>query len=356
MKVKKIVSFSWVHDVCTKRKKKKTEKTIIRCLWRAQDFIQQQHCEIWCNTGFIWKDVTVGGNDPRSFICIQVNLINTAQGEMYWKPTTQNPKEDVAKLMALCDWRIISGKSGAEKPKRWPLSSRHAASAYILRPKNRKDEKSSSHTVCPGASSACFHGNYVPGNANMSQNLDISTYTHTHIYLLCLHIISLSHLHFLFLSHRNTFLSPTYLTSLSLSLSFCLSHTQLSLSRFLSACHPLSVSYLRTKRLVSRQVLRPIKLSTPVVDLKDADTQSALGQRAQRYVVTERDWRHQQHAHSDFTPTQVGRETCNDTQTQTMLLKSSKSIRPTLSLKNFKCRWQWWLKEEHLISSHCRLL
>lgn len=118
----------------------------------------------------------------------------------------------------------------------------------------------------------------------------IFPHIHTHIYLLCLHIISLSHLHFLFLSHRNTFLSPTYLT-LSLSLSFCLSHTQLSLSlsRFLSACHPLSVSYLRTKRLVSRQVLRPIKLSTPVVDLKDADTQSALGQRAQRYVVTERD-------------------------------------------------------------------
>lgn len=344
LKVKKIVSFSWVHDVCTKRKKKKTEKTIIRCLLRAQDFIQQQHCEIWCNTGFIWKDVTVGGNDPLSFICIQVNLINTAQGEMYWKPTTQNPNEDVAKLMALCDWHIISGKSGAEKPKRWPLSSRHAASAYILRPKNRKDEKSSSHTVCPGASSACFHGNYVPGNANMSQNLDISTYTHTSIY--CAYTL----FHFLtstfFFSHTETHFSLLRISlSPFLSLSASPTHNFLSLSRFLSACHPLSVSYLRTKRLVSRQVLRPIKLSTPVVDLKDADTQSALGQRAQRYVVTERDWRHQQHAHSDFTPTQVGRETCNDTQTQTMLLKSSKSIRPTLSLKNFKCRWQWWLKE-----------
>lgn len=190
----------------------------------------------------------MGGNDPLSFICIQVNLINTAQGETYWKPPTQNPKEDVAKLMALCDWHIISGKSGAEKPKRWPLSSRHAASAYISRPKNRKDEKSSSHTVCPGASSACFHGNYVPGNGNMSQNLDISTYTHTrtntHIYLLCLHIISLSHLHFLFLSHRNTFLSPTYLTSLSLSLSFCLSHTQLSLSLTFSPLVILSLSLI----------------------------------------------------------------------------------------------------------------
>lgn len=225
-----------------KEKRKKTEKTIIRCLLRAQDFIQQQHCEIWCNTGFIWKDVTVGGNDPLSFICIQVNLINRAQGEMYWKPTIQNPNEDVAKLMALCDWHIISGKSGAEKPKRWPLSSRHAASAYILRPKNRKDEKSSSHTVCPGASSACFHGNYVPGNANMFQNLDISTYTHTSIS--CAYTL----FHFLtstfFFSHTETHFS---LLRISLSLFPPLPHTTFSLSLSLRLSSSLCLLFTNQK-------------------------------------------------------------------------------------------------------------
>lgn len=243
LKVKKIVSFSWVHDVCTKRKKKKTEKTIIICLLRAQDFIQQQHCEIWCNTGFIWKDVTVGGNDPLSFICIQVNLINTAQGEMYWKPTTQNPNEDVAKLMALCDWHIISGKSGAEKPKRWPLSSRHAASAYILRPKNRKDEKSSSHTVCPGASSACFHGNYVPGNANMSQNLDISTYTHTHLFIVLTHYFTFSPPLSFSLTQKH--ISLSYVShSLPFSLFLPLPHTTFSLSLAFSPLVILSLSLI----------------------------------------------------------------------------------------------------------------
>lgn len=241
LKVKKIVSFSWVHDVCTKRKKKKTEKTIIICLLRAQDFIQQQHCEIWCNTGFIWKDVTVGGNDPLSFICIQVNLINTAQGEMYWKPTTQNPNEDVAKLMALCDWHIISGKSGAEKPKRWPLSSRHAASAYILRPKNRKDEKSSSHTVCPGASSACFHGNYVPGNANMSQNLDISTYTH--LFIVLTHYFTFSPPLSFSLTQKH--ISLSYVShSLPFSLFLPLPHTTFSLSLAFSPLVILSLSLI----------------------------------------------------------------------------------------------------------------
>lgn len=112
----------------------------------------------------------------------------------------------------------------------------------------------------------------------------IFPHTHTHLFLVLTHYFTFSPPLSFSLTQKHISLSYV-----SHSLSFRLSHTQLSLSRFLSACHPLSVSYLRTKRLVSRQVLRLIKLSTPVVDLKDADTQSALGQRAQRYVVTERD-------------------------------------------------------------------
>lgn len=115
-------------------------------------------------------------------------------------------------------------------------------------------------------------------------------FPHTHTSIYCAYTL----FHFLtstfFFSHTETHFSLLRISlSPFLSLSASPTHNFLSLSRFLSACHPLSVSYLRTKRLVSRQVLRPIKLSTPVVDLKDADTQSALGQRAQRYVVTERD-------------------------------------------------------------------
>lgn len=118
----------------------------------------------------------------------------------------------------------------------------------------------------------------------------IFPHTHTHLFIVLTHYFTFSPPLSFSLTQKH--ISLSYVShSLPFSLFLPLPHTtfSLSLSRFLSACHPLSVSYLRTKRLVSRQVLRPIKLSTPVVDLKDADTQSALGQRAQRYVVTERD-------------------------------------------------------------------
>lgn len=140
----------------------------------------------------------------------------------------------------------------------------------------------------------------------------IWTFPHKSIY--CAYTL----FHFLtstfFPSHRNTFHSPTYLTFLSLSL--CLSHTP-TLSLSLSA--RLSVCLSQCKRLVSRQVLRPIKLSTSLVDLKDTNTQSALGQRTQRLTQTHsctlKDTDDNSNAPSDFTPTHAGRETCSSTHT-----------------------------------------
>ena len=97
-----------------------------------------------------------------------------------------------------------------------------------------------------------------------------------------------------FLSRRNTFHSPTYLTLLSLSLSLSLSISpthKLSLSLSLSLYLSLSLSLYnpisQCKRLVSRQVLRPIKLSTSLVDIKDANTQSAHGRQARSPTLTQ---------------------------------------------------------------------
>lgn len=169
-----------------------------------------------------------------------------------------------------------------EISKQWPNKQRKCSQKNIFQGQTKTSSKRwklFSHTVYPAASSACFHGNTVSGNRNRSLNLDIST----HIYLLSLHIISLSHLHFLSLSQKH--LSLSYVSFFSPFLSLCLSHTN-SLS--FSPCTSLSLSLRlpRCERLVSRQVLRPIKLSTSLVDLKDTNTEGPHGQCAQRLAQT----------------------------------------------------------------------
>lgn len=117
------------------------------------------------------------------------------------------------------------------------------------------------YTVCPSALSPCFHGNSVSGSL-METSPWIWTFPHTSIY--CAYTL----FHFLtsafFLTHGSTFYCPVYLAFLSL---LCL---------LLSAC--LSLHLAQCKRLVSRQVLRPIKLSTSLVDLKDTNTKKTFGQ------------------------------------------------------------------------------
>lgn len=68
-----------------------------------------------------------------------------------------------------------------------------------------------------------------------------------------------------------------------------------------SAC--LSLRLPRCRGLVSWQVLRPIKLSASLVDLKDTNTQSAL---TQTHSCTMED-RDNSNMHSDFTPTHAER-------------------------------------------------
>lgn len=169
----------------------------------------------------------------------------------------------------------------------------------------------------------------------------IWTFPHKSIY--CAYTL----LHFLtstfFLSHRNTFHSPMYLTFLSLSL--CLSHTP-SLS--LSLCVRLSVCLPQCERLVSRQVLRPIKLSTSLVDLKDTNTQSAHRQRTQRLTP----------AHScALKDTDDNSKTRPQTSHPHMraerpavvhtLLKGSKPTRQTVSHRDYRHSWQWRLGHSH---------
>lgn len=125
--------------------------------------------------------------------------------------------------------------------------------------------KTFSTTVCPTAS---YYGNCVSCNGNRC------IWTMPRTLSLCLYIISCCHFHSPF-SHRNTFRSPTYLTSIPFS--FCLSHTNIL---YLSSAH-VSLHLPQCKRLVSWQVLRPIKLSTSLADLKDTNTQSALRQCTQ---------------------------------------------------------------------------
>lgn len=131
---------------------------------------------------------------------------------------------DYKVLPTLFDWQMISGKCSAETPKQWPLKHQKYISSWRI-----SKVKNSSVILYPAASSARFHGDKVSGNGNRLPNLDIST----HIYLLCLHIISLSHLHFLSILQKHLSLSYISHSSLpfSFSLSFHLSHTQtLSLS------------------------------------------------------------------------------------------------------------------------------
>lgn len=115
---------------------------------------------------------------------------------------------------------------------------------------------------------ACFHGNSVSGSPWI--------WTFPHSSINCAYTL----FHFLtpafFLTHRDTFNSPV-----------------------LSAC--LSLHLTQCKRLVSRQVLRPIKLSTSLVDLKDTNTKICTldsHTEAHRHTLlhNERHWQQQQRA------------------------------------------------------------
>lgn len=137
-----------------------------------------------------------------------------------------------------------------------------------------------------------------------------------------------------FLSCRNTFHSPTYLTLLSLSLSLSLS---------ISPTHKLSLSLLlydrisHCKRLVSRQVLRPIKLSTSLVDIKDANTQSAHGRQACRPTPTQM---HNAKDDNSNTRAQTSHPHEKPAEVHTHFLRGSKPTRQTVSHRDYERSWQ----------------
>lgn len=189
-----------------------------------------------------------------------------------------------------------------------------------------------SQTVCPVASSTCFHGNKVSGNGNRSPYVDIF---HTHY---CAYTL----FHFLtftfFLSLSQKHLSLSHISLFPLPFSPCLSHTQ---TLILSLCAHLSVCPPQCKRLVSRQVLRPIKLSTSLVNSKDTNTQSAHVQRTHKLTQAHPCMSNDDdtNTHSDFTPTRTPavRQAVVHT-----LLKGSTPSRQTVSHRDYKCSWQWW--------------
>lgn len=214
-------------------KKKKRRETAISCLLKTQGFIQQPHCEIWCNTGFIWRDVTVGGNDPLSFICIQVNLISTAQGAMHWKPTTESPKKGHHKINGAV-W--LTGHVGPKAVlKIWRTAARQqACSQYIYF--SPKTEKMQSLQVILYVLLHHQHVSMVTMCPVMEICPRIWIFPHTSIY--CAYTL----FHFLtstfFFSHTETRFPLLQISRLSAVLFLSLPHTTFSRSAY----HPLSVS------------------------------------------------------------------------------------------------------------------
>ena len=160
--------------------------------------------------------------------------------------------------LTLFDWQMISGKCSAKTPKQRPLKHQQHISSW--RVSKMINSSVILYILLPHQPVSMVTRYLVMETGRL-----IWTFPVTSIY--CAYTL----FHFLtstfFLSHRNTFHSPTYLIVPSLSLSLSLS---IFLSDRISQC----------KRLVSRQVLRPIKLSTSLVDIKDANTQSAHGRQA----------------------------------------------------------------------------